>query len=232
MNDIAFSNPCAGAANYFPTGVKKERMGKMLLNKASNEIIITTKLPWELTTQATEIYYGEFKQKYDGLLLIPRSREQALRILQESIDFSMGIYALDHRGNLLGLAGLGCKGRGFITYKWKLLLQEFGLAGAILRKLIKYFEAPRLKKNQLRIEGITVSTDSQGQGVGTALLHAIFDRARRQGYESVQLEVINTNPNARRLYHRLGFKDTGRVFFGFLSRRAGFTSIWKMKKEL
>ena len=203
-----------------------------MLNKIENDVKITTKLPREMITQAAEVYYSEFKQKYDGLLLIPRTREQALHILKESMDLSMGIYALDGRGNLVGLAGLGCKGRGFIKYKWKLLLQEFGMLGAILRKLIKFFEAPALKKGQLRIEGLVVSKDAQGKGIGTTLMHAVFDRARQQGYKSVHLEVINTNPGARRLYQRLGFKDKGRVYFGLLTRQAGFTSIWRMEKIL
>ena len=203
-----------------------------MFNKITNDIKITTKLPREMITQAAEVYYSEFKQKYDGLLLMPHNREQALRILKESMDLSMGIYALDGRGKLVGLAGLGCKGRGFINYSWKLMLREFGLPGAILRKLIKFFEAPGLKKGQLRIEGVVVSKDAQGQGIGTALMHAVFERARHQGYTSMHLEVINTNPGARRLYQRLGFEDAGRVYFGLLTRRAGFTFIWRMGKKL
>ncbi len=211
---------------------KEETNIRYTLNKLENDVNITTKLPREMITQAAEVYYSSFKQKYDGLLMIPRTREQALHILRESMNCSMGIYALDDGGNLVGLAGLGCKGRGFVKYKWRLLLQEFGLLGAILRKLIKFFEAPALRKGQLRIEGVVISEDAQGQGIGTALLHAVFEWARRQGYKTVCLEVINTNPDARRLYHRLGFKDKGRVYFGLLTRQAGFTFIWRMEKKL
>lgn len=201
-------------------------------NKKKNDLHITDKLPREMIPQAATIYYTEFRQKYDGLLMIPRSEEQALRILSQSMDTSMGIYALNGQGELLGLVGLGSKDRGFVKYRWKLLLKEFGFLGAILRKLIKIFEAPSMKEDQLRIEGIVVSEKAQGQGIGTALMQAVFEQARNKGYKSIQLEVINTNPDARRLYHRLGFKDTGRSFFGPLTRKAGFTSIWRMKKDV
>lgn len=203
---------------------------KYTLNKLKTDVNITPELPREMIHQAAEVYYNGFKQKYDGLLMLPRTREQALHILRESIDHSMGIYALDDRGHLVGLVGLGCKGRGFVKYKWSLLLQEFGLLGAILRKLIKFFEAPLLRRDQLRIEGVVISEDAQGQGIGTALMDAVSERARRLGYKTVCLEVINTNPHARRLYHRLGFKDKGRVYFGLLTRQAGFSFIWRMEK--
>ena len=82
-------------------------------------------LPRAVTKHAVAaLYYDVFRQKYDGLLLIPRSREQALRVLTASIDSSMGIYALDERGDLVGLVGLGCSDRGFVKYAWRMLLRE------------------------------------------------------------------------------------------------------------
>ncbi len=231
MNKLIFLKNTASDVMGNNNKVKEALTVGYTRNKLETDINITTKLPGEMMNQAAEVYYSGFKQKFDGLLMIPRTREQALHILKESMDCSMGIYALDDGGNLVGLVGLGCKGRGFVKYRWRLLLQEFGLLGAILRKLIKFFEAPALRKDQLRIEGVVISEGAQGQGIGSALLHAVFERARRQGYKSVCLEVINTNPDARRLYHRLGFKDKGRVYFGLLTRQAGFTFIWRMEKN-
>lgn len=203
-----------------------------MLSKLNKNFIITNKLPKEMLNQVAKVYYSEFQQKFDGLLMLAHSQEQALRILNKSIDPSMGIYALNNEGQILGVVGLGIKGHGFVKYKWQLLLEEFGIFGAILRKIIKFFEAPILKKHQLRIEGIVVTKQAQGQGIGTALLNAVFEQAQKEQYTSIQLEVINTNPDARRLYHRLGFEDSKVVFFGPLTLRAGFSSIWRMKKKI
>ncbi len=203
-----------------------------MLDQKMGGVKITNKLPGEMIAQAAEVYYGEFRQKYNGLLLIPRSEEQALRILRQSMDLSKGFFALDNQGNLLGLVGLGYRDGGFVKYKWDLLLKEFGFFGAVMRKVIKFFEAPGLKKDHMRIEGIVVTERAQGKGIGTALLNEVFEQAKQEGFKSIHLEVINTNPRARSLYHRLGFKDTGRVFYGPLTLKAGFTWIWRMEKSL
>jgi GNAT superfamily N-acetyltransferase len=47
----------------------------------------------------------------------------------------------------------------------------------------------------------------QRRGIGTALLHAAEDTARRLGYEQITLAVGVDNPGARRLYERLGYVD-------------------------
>jgi GNAT superfamily N-acetyltransferase len=47
------------------------------------------------------------------------------------------------------------------------------------------------------------------QGIGTALVHAGEDAARRLGHDRIALGVGLDNPGARRLYERLGYSDWG-----------------------
>lgn len=47
----------------------------------------------------------------------------------------------------------------------------------------------------------------QRRGIGTALIGAAEDAARRRGYDMVMLLVGLDNPDARRLYDRLGYAD-------------------------
>jgi GNAT superfamily N-acetyltransferase len=49
------------------------------------------------------------------------------------------------------------------------------------------------------------------QGVGTALVEAVVDWAKSQGYSRVLLWVTEVNDKARRLYEGHGFARTGRV---------------------
>lgn len=49
----------------------------------------------------------------------------------------------------------------------------------------------------------------QRRGIGTALVRAGEDTARRLGYQRIALGVGLDNPNARRLYERLGYADWG-----------------------
>jgi GNAT superfamily N-acetyltransferase len=54
---------------------------------------------------------------------------------------------------------------------------------------------------------IALMPESQGRGIGTAVLRDLLDQAREAG-KPVWLAVFKTNP-ARRLYERLGFTPVG-----------------------
>jgi len=49
----------------------------------------------------------------------------------------------------------------------------------------------------------------QRRGIGTALVRAAEDVARRLGHDRIALGVGLDNPGARRLYERLGYRDWG-----------------------
>jgi [ribosomal protein S18]-alanine N-acetyltransferase len=56
---------------------------------------------------------------------------------------------------------------------------------------------------------IAVSESSWGLGIGSALLGALIDEARRRRCTEVFLEVRKDNPRARGLYLRRGFEEIG-----------------------
>jgi RimJ/RimL family protein N-acetyltransferase len=58
--------------------------------------------------------------------------------------------------------------------------------------------------------GMSVAEGWRGQGLGTALLEALFRWAPRHGIARIELEVLANNPGAIRLYERLGFHHEGR----------------------
>jgi ribosomal protein S18 acetylase RimI-like enzyme len=55
------------------------------------------------------------------------------------------------------------------------------------------------------VTDIYVRPDARGRGIGRALLAELVAPARKAGLEHVSLEVLVRNPEARRLYERLGF---------------------------
>ena len=58
--------------------------------------------------------------------------------------------------------------------------------------------------------GMAVSREWRGRGVGSALLAAAIEKARREGLHKLALEVFPHNEAAIALYRRFGFVEEGR----------------------
>jgi mycothiol synthase len=61
------------------------------------------------------------------------------------------------------------------------------------------------------VELLAVHPDHAGQGLGGALLTAVFAAAARNGYRRAVLNVASDNPSALRLYERVGMVQRWRV---------------------
>lgn len=60
------------------------------------------------------------------------------------------------------------------------------------------------------LENIVVAPEVRGKGVGTRLTQALVAQAQQANSDSIFLEVRESNSPARRLYEKLGFRETGR----------------------
>ena len=63
--------------------------------------------------------------------------------------------------------------------------------------------------DEIHINNVAIRPALRGQGIGTGLMHKVFDEARRLGAKRATLEVRVSNERARRLYERLGFYVAG-----------------------
>jgi ribosomal-protein-alanine N-acetyltransferase len=63
---------------------------------------------------------------------------------------------------------------------------------------------------QGEIANLAVDPDARGRGIGSALLDAALDEARRKKTDEVFLEVRSSNLRARQLYESRGFAEVGR----------------------
>ena len=187
----------------------------------------------EQLAQAAAVYYEGFAQKLDGLEFASRPPAQAIRILIASIQPEMAAYALLD-GRVVGVAGMQYRGRRFYVVPWRVWRREFGVVGGLWRwlwfRLGQRFVHPAA--DALRVDGIAVSAAARGLGVGTQLMAALAAHARAIGLRAVELEVVDTNPDARRLYERLGFVVLKEQHYGCLTARGGFTGAAYMRQEL
>ena len=104
----------------------------------------------------------------------------------------------------------------------------YGLAGYLA---FHAFE-PGIARNELRIECLAVAPEKRGQGIGTLLLTAVDELAKAKGFDAVRLEVVDTNPNAQRLYERQGFRVTRTRHYPYLRRFVGYSGVNIMIKQL
>ncbi|SEO97013.1 GNAT family N-acetyltransferase [Paenibacillus sp. OV219] len=54
--------------------------------------------------------------------------------------------------------------------------------------------------------GIAIAPGHRGHGIGSALMQAVIELARADGYRAISLSVDPANTHAVQLYHRLGFE--------------------------
>lgn len=199
-----------------------------------NELTITNVLTREQTEQAAGVYYEAFKYKLQYLWLFTNKRQQAISFLTRSLMIKNGLYAIK-AGRVIGLVGMQKNKESYIDATFRLFLKTFGWFGASWRyaafKVYKFFVGSP-KEHELRIDWLAVAGEARGLGVGSKLLQKVQEIASDMGRTSLVLEVVDTNPQARRLYERIGFVHTSTTKLGFITSRAGFKAVHYMSKPI
>ena len=80
------------------------------------------------------------------------------------------------------------------------------------------------------IYDVLTHPEYRSRGVGSAMLRVCEDAARNHGARMIGLGVAVTNPRARALYERLGYRDPGigpRMTSGQWTGPDGVTRIWE-----
>jgi len=98
--------------------------------------------------------------------------------------------------------------------------------------ILKIESMIKVKKNEVYICSFAVKSEYRGKGVGSELLNALCSHFKENGYEYAKLTVINTNPRAKNMYEKHGFYQEKEIKYGSLTEKAGFTSVFQMRKKL
>ena len=178
--------------------------------------------------RAIEILYYSFEQKIRALI---KSKEKAIAIYNRSLKNDQVFYALMD-GNVVGLIGLHYKNKNFLVFKYRDLRKYFNPLQSYFIYKINKLTSPKIKDDVLRIDSVAVDKSFRNQGIGTQLINKVFEFAKNEGFKEVVLEVNNTNPKAKELYERIGFKEEKIVRYYFLARSAGFSFEYTMSYKL
>ncbi|MHB1336796.1 MAG: GNAT family N-acetyltransferase [Candidatus Humimicrobiaceae bacterium] len=192
------------------------------------KIKITDKISISQLDHAIEIYYCAFKRKIKALI---KSKEKALAIYKKSLNADRVLYAvLDEK--VVGIAGLHYDNKNFVEIKYKDLREYFNPIFSYFVYFIYRKMSPELKNDVIRIDSIAVDEDARGQGIGSILIEKVVEFAKDKGFKEVILEVVDTNPKAKKLYEKIGFNEKKLVKFYFTSRVAGFSSEFIMSYNM
>lgn len=178
---------------------------------------------------AAELYDEAFGQKF--ALAIPDASKR-IELFEKHFELKHALAAIA-KDELLGIAGFSTSA-GSLTggIDYGNLLSDLGVFGGNRAALVLSLYERQALTGELMMDGISVSSASRGLGVGTRLLAGLIDYAGANGYESIRLDVIDTNDGARKLYERLGFVSTKTEDFEILRGVLGFGAATTMVYEV
>lgn len=196
----------------------------MMSDVSSTGCDIRLGVPADQIDRALALYYEAFGAKLQPMF---GDRARALRFLARYFQPDRAFVALNGTGQVIGIAGFKQDGRGLLNPPLGSFFREYGIS-ALFRLVVAIITDRKEEEGTLLMDGIAVAAEARGGGIGTSLLQAIADHAKALGRRQVRLDVIDTNPGARRLYERFGFAAKETIGIGPLQLLFDFKSTTKM----
>lgn len=171
------------------------------------------------------LYWQAFGQKL-GRSLGPRAR--ALRFFEAVLDPEFALVARSDTGGILGIAGFKTEDGALVGGDLPDLQRVYGWFGGLWRGLVLSVIERDVAADILLMDGICVTEEARGHGIGSALLAAMKTEASKRGKQALRLDVIDSNPRAKALYERQGFIADGVEHTGPFEALFRFRSATRM----
>ncbi len=194
-----------------------------------NKLVIRKGFPESYRQSAALLYDEAFRQKFSVAI---HSDKKRLSLLQDCLNPEYAIVAIKNN-DLVGIAGFHTK-KGSLTrgITFRDLISRSGILKSVWAALVFSLYERKLKPGELLMDGIAVQKEFRGKGIGSKLLDKIVKYAQENKYEKIRLDVIDTNPEARKLYERKGFEAVKTNKFPFLKLLLGFGSSISMVMDV
>ncbi len=185
-------------------------------------------LPENLVEDAADLYLSALADK---LVPVYGLGKRARRALACGFNRDMCIVAVDN-DRLVGILGVQTAAAGFMDVSLILLRRFYSTFGSLWRMALLFFLHHTPVADEAYIDGIAVTPGYRGRGIGSRLITALEARAKAQRLSMVCLEVVDTNPHAKKLYHNLGFEAVREQTVWPVGNLFGFRSSTVMIKSL
>ncbi|MCL7930090.1 GNAT family N-acetyltransferase [Halomonas llamarensis] len=192
-------------------------------------ILIQRGFQLEKAKPVAKLYEQAFGAKFASAI---SDRAQRIQLLSACFIPAFSFTAI-FEDEVIGLAGFQ-QSDGSLTagIDMKQLIEELGLLKGLWACLVFSLFERRPKPGELVMDGIAVDSRFRGQGVGSQLLEQIIAYASDNGFETVRLDVIHSNPRARKLYESKGFVAVKYDYFPYLKWLIGFSGSTTMVLKL
>jgi ribosomal protein S18 acetylase RimI-like enzyme len=165
------------------------------------------------------LYWEAFGAKL-GRAMGPRRK--AIAFFESALNPSHALCARDADGTLLGVAGFKTIDGALVGGTMTNMARVYGWPGALWRVALLAALERDTENARFLMDGLFVAPSARGRGVGSELLSAVANEARRRGYTELRLDVIEGNDRARALYEREGFQAVATQSTGLLRHIFGF----------
>lgn len=194
-----------------------------------DDFTVSLGIPPEQREHTAQLYDIAFGEKL--ALAIPNTNER-VQLLSKAMQLEYAIGAFDG-AKLVGIAGFSTA-QGALTggVDYRGLLSELGWIKGNRAAVVFSLYERKAQDGELLMDGIVVDPEYRGKGIGTRLFSRLMSFAESQRYSAIRLDVIDTNPGARRLYERLGFCEEKTEQFEFLRGMLGFGASTTMTLKL
>lgn len=155
----------------------------------------------------------------------------AMTVIQSGLRRTQ-MFVARNDGVVAGVCGFYEESSGVVDMSWSHLRRTLTRRAALRAMAVSAVLSRSPKRGTVILDGICVDAALRGQGVGTALLDHVAAYARSVGAQAVGLSVIDTNPRAKSLYERCGFRAVSSGSLGPLGYVYGFDGYTTMECEL
>ncbi len=189
--------------------------------------------PPELARQVAELFWAAFGSKLSTIPMLPKDPAEAVGLVADTVCLDDVYAARGADGAVLGVAWVSTRGDTVFCMELGKLAARFGATGPEVRFAISaWTRFARPREGSASLDGFAVRQGCTGNGIGSAMLERIAADAREAGLDRLQLTVADSNPRARRLYERFGFRFAGSMWTSPVTHRAGFDRMIKMELDL
>lgn len=187
-------------------------------------------LPEAHRLDGARLYFDALKEKIEPIY---GSQSKAWDLFCDSLELDRCLVAMAE-DRVVGILGIQSADGGFLNPAPGQMVATYGLFPALMRMLAMVILHHETGETEYYVDGVAVAPSLRGKGVGSALFARLEEMAVEKGMEILSLEVVDTNPKARKLYELLGFsvvRESGvwpfHLLFGF-----SFQKVCLMKKSV